>query len=141
MACTVLARSSGPAQPKLDRPGIPVLKAVPKRRSPQGVSEAQAERGSSSLNSLIRLEQQRLRDGEPQRLGSPQIEDQLELRGLLDGKITRVRAPENLVHVAGSPPVYIGIVRAIRYETPGLSENAVPVNGGKPFPGCELDNP
>ena len=40
-----------------------------------------------SLYYLIRLRQQRRRDREAQRLGGLAVDDQLELRGLLDGQV------------------------------------------------------
>src|SRR5215471_2294234 len=53
----------------------------------------------SLLNNLIGPQQQRLRDGEAKRLGGLEIDNQLELGGLLDGEIGRLRAFQNLVHV------------------------------------------
>jgi hypothetical protein len=41
-------------------------------------------------DNLIRAQEQRRRDRQPKRLGGLEIDDQLELRRLLDGKIARL---------------------------------------------------
>jgi hypothetical protein len=43
------------------------------------------------LDDLIRPNQERLRDGDAKRLGGLDVDDQLELRGLLDGQIAGLR--------------------------------------------------
>jgi len=48
----------------------------------------------AQLNDFIRAQQQRLRDGKVQGLGGLQIDDQLELRGLLDWQIGRSDASQ-----------------------------------------------
>ena len=42
------------------------------------------------LDDLVRPQQQRLRDRAPERLGGLEIDDQLELRGLLDWQVRRL---------------------------------------------------
>src|SRR5438128_12262232 len=58
----------------------------------------------SWMNDLIRPPQQRLRNREPERLGGLEVDDQLELGWLLDGKIAGLGALENLAYVSGGPP-------------------------------------
>jgi len=48
------------------------------------------------LDHLIRPLHQRLRDSEPERLGGIEVDDQLELRRLLDREVGRLGPPENL---------------------------------------------
>ena len=54
-----------------------------------------------SLDHLVRAQQQRLRDREPERLRRLQIDHQLELRRLLHRQVRRPRAFEDLVDVDG----------------------------------------
>jgi hypothetical protein len=54
------------------------------------------------LNHLIRPPQQRRRDRQAEGLGRLEVDDQLELRRLLDGKLARVFALQDPVHVSGS---------------------------------------
>jgi hypothetical protein len=48
-----------------------------------------------SLNHLIGPAEQREREGEAERLGGLHVDDQLDLRGLLDRQIGRLLALEN----------------------------------------------
>src|SRR5438445_2462137 len=56
---------------------------------------------------LIRPQQQRLRDRQPERLGGLEVDDQLELGGLLDGKIGGPPPQEirRLIHRVASEPI------------------------------------
>jgi len=59
------------------------------------------DRNDPSLNDLVRALQQRLRDGDAERLCGLQVDRELELRWLLDRDIGGLRALENLVDEAG----------------------------------------
>src|SRR5262249_22639567 len=50
-----------------------------------------------SLTDLIRASQERRRNGKTERLRCLQTDDQLELRGLLDGQVARSRSFQDLV--------------------------------------------
>src|SRR5712691_8034086 len=52
---------------------------------------------TSSLNDSIRAQQYGLRDREAEGPGRLQIDDELELRGVLDGNVRRTRALDDLV--------------------------------------------
>ena len=65
------------------------------------MSSATWRRGRS-LDGVVGSLEQRLGDREPERLRRLQIDDQLELAGLLDGQVARLGAPEDLVDVDGS---------------------------------------
>ena len=54
-----------------------------------------------------------MRDRKAERLRSLKVDDQLELRGLLDGNVSRFGALQNLVHIEGAAPVELVNVRAI----------------------------
>ena len=53
------------------------------------------------LDHVVRPQQERLRDRQPERLGGLEIDDQLKLGGLLNRKIGGLSALKDLVHVGG----------------------------------------
>src|SRR5262249_30900746 len=67
-----------------------------------------------------------------------EVDDQLELRGLLDGKIGRFRAFEDLIHVARSTSVQIWVTRTVRHETTSIYHLPVPVDRGQAAPHRQL---
>src|SRR5262245_18978282 len=75
---------------------------------------------SFSLDDMVRSEQQRRRDREAERLCRSEIDDQLELRGLLDRKIPGFRTPQDLVDVHRGLPHQIRPARAIGYKPSGF---------------------
>src|SRR5712691_3494077 len=54
------------------------------------------------LDYLIRLEEERRGDGEVERLGGLEVDDQLELGGLLYWQVRRLGTFENFVRIGGS---------------------------------------
>src|SRR5690349_14134635 len=75
----------------------------------------------SSFDDSIGSQQQRRRDRQAERLCGLQIDDQLELRGLLDGKIARLRALQDSVDKDGSSIATDRNARAVSQERAGLS--------------------
>src|SRR5215467_2672836 len=59
------------------------------------------------LDDFSRLQEQRLCDGQPQRLGGPEVDNQFELRGLLHGQVARLGPFENLVHEDGGLSILV----------------------------------
>src|SRR5438445_628246 len=55
---------------------------------------------------------------QPERPRGLEVDDQLELRRLLDGKVSGLGAFQDLVHISSGTPIHIDAVRPIRYETP-----------------------
>src|SRR5438876_3241671 len=55
--------------------------------------------GDPSLDHLIRPLQERRRDRQAEGLGGLEVDDELELRGLLDGEVARLGAFEDLERV------------------------------------------
>src|SRR6266446_5529557 len=82
---------------------------------------AEAQLRWSSLNDLIRPQQHRPRDRQPERPGGLQVDDELELRGLLPWKIIGLGALQNLVHVGGRPPKQPGEILPVRHEAVRVS--------------------
>jgi hypothetical protein len=56
----------------------------------------------ASANHLIRQEEQRWRHGDPQCLSGLEVDDQLELRGLLHGEVARFRVAGNFMFMWSS---------------------------------------
>jgi hypothetical protein len=61
------------------------------------------------MDHLVRPPQQRLRDRQAQGFGGLEVDDQLELGGLLDREIGGLGALEDLVYVSGRLPVKEGV--------------------------------
>src|SRR5215472_8286004 len=75
------------------------------RRSPSPFSSCVCARCAHDLlNHLVRPQQQRLGNGEAERLGGLEVDDELELRRPFDRNFARIGAPENFVDVNGGPP-------------------------------------
>src|SRR5215510_5348603 len=70
----------------------------PQVRSPDNAAPSPPNGATALFNDLIRPQQQRRRDGEAERFGGLEVDDELELRWLLDGKTSRLRALQDLVH-------------------------------------------
>jgi hypothetical protein len=85
---------------------------------------------TSLLNHLVGAGEQRDGRVEAQRLGSLEIDDQLEFGGLLDRQIARLFASEDAIDVGRCPPVWINRIRPIGHETSGCNEKADWVDRG-----------
>jgi hypothetical protein len=59
------------------------------------------DEGPPLLDHLIRLDQHRLRDRQPKRLGGLEIDDELELGRLLDWQVGGLGALQDLIYVGG----------------------------------------
>jgi hypothetical protein len=79
----------------------------------------------SLVDHMVRPQQDRLRDREPQGLRRLEVDDQLKLGGLFHGKVGGLRAFENLVDVGRGPPI---IFRKDRPTSPELTGSETNVN-------------
>ena len=96
-------RTRGWASGALSSPTRTFIESDKKRR-PRRVGRTSRITGNVlSLNHLVRALQQRLRDGDAERLCGLQVDHQLELGGLLHRDIAGPGALENLVDEAGCP--------------------------------------
>src|SRR5215813_5476583 len=74
------------------------------------------------LDHLIRPRQQRWRDGQAEGLGGLEVDDELELRGLLDRQVRWLGSLEDPIDVGGYTSVDLSVVGAIAHKSPGLNE-------------------
>src|SRR5215813_9220820 len=79
-----------------------------------------AESEVGSLDDVFGSQQQRRRDGKPERFGGLEIDDQLELGGLLHREIGGLRALEDLVHICGSSMGCVSGIWTIGYKATRL---------------------
>src|SRR4029450_13539773 len=85
-------------------------------------------------------QQERLRARQAERLRGLHIHDQLELGGLLDGKVGGFGALENLVHKDSRLAVQVGNVYPVADQATGFREVLAP-DRREPLLGYELRNP
>src|SRR5262249_48178375 len=69
------------------------------------------------LDHLIGQDEERRGERDPEGLGGLEVEDQLELRGLLHGQVCWLGALQNSVHIDRGTPEQVHITRCIRHET------------------------
>jgi hypothetical protein len=67
-----------------------------------------------SVDQLVGTGKQGRRDLEAERLGCFEIDDQFELRGLLDRKVGWLGTLEDSLSIGSSPTIQISVIRAIR---------------------------
>src|SRR2546422_9416411 len=75
---------------------------------------------TSLLDHLVRLEEERRGDREPERLGGLQIDDQLELHSPLHREIGWLGTLEDLIYVVSSTSPLARETQPIRHERPSL---------------------
>jgi hypothetical protein len=74
--------------------------------------------GGHSFDHLVGAHQKRLGNFQPNGLGRRQIEDQFELRRLLDGNLRRLGPTQDLVDEIPGAPEQICVVRSVGKEPP-----------------------
>src|SRR5262245_19897220 len=75
---------------------------------------------AASFDHLVGTREQRLRQGEAQRLCRCKIDDEIELYGLLDWQIAWIRSAQNLVDIIAGAPKQVRDARSIRHQTSRL---------------------
>src|SRR5947208_12866065 len=85
----------------------------------------------TSLDHFVRLQDQLLRNGQPDRLRGLEIDYELDLRRLLDGQVPGLRALEDLVYVGGCPIIMFRVVLSVTHQSAGLHEGGAPEHRGQ----------
>src|SRR5215467_7890883 len=93
--------------------------------------------GGSSLDHLIRPCQQRGRDRETESFGGLEVDDELELGGLLDRQVGRLGTFQDLVHVQSSTLVQIVKLRAVGHEASNLDVLPLAIDRGQAAFACQ----
>jgi hypothetical protein len=86
---------------------------VPSRPAWGGGGPGYRTTWAGSLNDLIRPQQERRRDRQPEFLGRPYIDDQVKPYGLFHRQFAWLSSFQNLVHKGRGLPPQFGPVRAI----------------------------
>ena len=73
-----------------------------------------------SFDHVVGAGEQRCRDIEPERLRSFEVDHQLELSGLLDGKVCGARSIENATHIVACAPEQGWVIRSIGHQAADL---------------------
>src|SRR5262249_33816275 len=87
-------------------------------RGRQGERHPSAVPGCALLDHFGGLEQYVLGDGEPERLGGPEVDHEVELARLLDGQVGGLGAPQNLVYIRRRTPTVVGYARSVPHQAP-----------------------
>src|SRR5215475_9256444 len=94
-----------------------------------------------SLDDLLRPREQRRRDCQSESLGGSEVDNEFELRRLLDRQIGGFDAFQDLVHVGRSAPEAFVSVDPVCHETAGLHKFLQPIDRRQAAPGCKLRDP
>src|SRR5262245_30515576 len=86
-----------------------------------------------SPDDLVGADENRLRDGQAEGFGRLEVDDQLELRGLLDWKISRSSALEHAIDKRSNAPVVVSELRCVRAETACINKGPPGVERRKPM--------
>src|ERR1700720_413153 len=93
-----------------------------------------------SLDDLVGPLQERRRDRQAEGLGGLQVEGEFELRRLLDGKISRLGASQNLVYIDRTTSRHLGDIHSIGHEATLLDKQVEFIDCGDPLLGGKIDD-
>src|SRR5438094_7546792 len=96
--------------------------------------------GTRLLDHVVCLEEKRLRNGEAEGFRSLEVDDQLELRRLLDGQVAGLGALEDLVHVDGGAPPLVAQTGPIGHQAARLHVLRDGADRREPVPQRELSD-
>src|SRR6185295_19374076 len=93
-----------------------------------------------SFNDLIRSLQERRWDREAEGLGGLEVDGELEFRRLLDRKISRLGASQNLVYIDRTTSRHLGDIHSIGHEATLLNKQVEFIDCVNPLLGRKIDN-
>src|SRR5690349_21322706 len=93
-----------------------------------------------SLDDLIRPLKKQRRDRQTKRLGGLEVDDEVELRRLLDGQVGGLGAPQDSVNVNCSTSFQLGNICSIGHETAWTNEILELIDCGDPMRGRKIDD-
>src|SRR5215472_1506448 len=114
---------------------------APRRRAARRGGRRPKCRGTpaaSLLDHLIRPQEERLRDRQSEGLGGLEVDDELELGGLLYREVAGLRPLQNLVHVCRSAPIDVSPKWSIGHEAALIDKQPHGVHGREPVPRCQV---
>src|SRR5207247_9675913 len=76
-----------------------------------------------------------------ERLGGLEVDDELELAGLLHWQIRRLGTFQYFVHITGSTPIQVRIVRSVGHLATGRSMLSEPIHSRQTAFVCEVCDP
>src|SRR4030095_116149 len=101
----------------------------PPRRWPRARRRASRRVGRARLlDDRVGAHQEWLRNCESQCFGGLEVDDQIELGGLLNREVSRFGALEDPVHKVCGAPTNVGQARAIGYDAAGLPLVSLPIS-------------
>src|SRR5438552_17054874 len=93
-----------------------------------------------SLDQLVGASEERWRNGEAERLSGGQVDDEIEFGRLLDGKLGRVGALENLVNVASGSTSQVSEICPVGDESARCHKFSNPRKRRQLLPDLEVRN-
>src|SRR6266853_2096978 len=96
---------------------------------------------TSLLDDLVRLEEERRGNRDPQRLRGLQVDEQLELRRLLHRQVGGLGTLQDLVHIDGSAAADVERAWPVGYEAAGLHKRPDVVHGRQVARSRKFDEP
>src|SRR5262249_42880330 len=95
------------------------------QKSTAGKFHSEPSSPFTSFDHLVGAGEQWQRDSDAEGLGGLEIDDQLDLGGLLDGQITRLFALENFADVNADQTIVFRLIASVAHQPAGCDELAI----------------
>src|SRR5215471_17060702 len=84
---------------------------------PDGARVHLWRKAASSFDHFVGAQHKLLRDGQTQRFGGREVDDEFEFGWLFDRYVARPGASQNLIHVVGRAPEQLRVARSVGHES------------------------